>query len=209
MADNMDFNGADSQDAAFDLIPANTLAKVALTIRPGGAGPEGWLTQSRTSSAMYLNVEAIVLDGPYARRRVYTRIGFKGKNVNERGEDTYANRGRALIRGILESARGIKANDQSDAARAARLIRSLGELSGLDFVAKIGVEKDRDNPEDAGRNVIKAAIGPDHGEYLAVMGAAPTPPAHPNTAPASPQGGNYAPPNAETASSGNAPFWAR
>lgn len=209
MADNMDFNGADSQDAAFDLIPANTLAKVTLTIRPGGAGPEGWLTQSRTSSAMYLNVEAIVLDGPYARRRVYTRIGFKGKNVNERGEDTYANRGRALIRGILESARGIKANDQSETARASRLIRSLGDLSGLDFVAKIGVEKDRDNPEDAGRNVIKAAIGPDHGQYLAVMGAAPTPSAHPNTAPASPQGGNYAPPTAEPASSGNAPFWAR
>ncbi|MCC5991729.1 MAG: hypothetical protein JJT99_04315 [Rhodobacteraceae bacterium] len=210
MADKMDFNGADSQDAAFDLIPANTLAKVTLTIRPGGAGPEGWLTQSRTSSAMYLNVEAIVLDGPYARRRVYTRIGFKGKNVNERGEDTYANRGRALIRGILESARNIKANDQSETARAARLIRSLGDLSGLDFVAKIGVEKDRDNPDDAGRNVIKAAIGPDHGQYVVVMGAAPTPSARPNTAPASPQSGNYAaPPTAETASSGNAPFWAR
>ena len=209
MADNMDFNGADSQDAAFDLIPANTLAKVALTIRPGGAGPEGWLTQSRTSSAMYLNIEAIVLDGPYARRRVYTRVGFKGKNVNERGEDTYANRGRALIRGILESARGIKANDQSDAARAARLIRSLGELSGLDFVAKIGVEKDRDNPEDAGRNVIKAAIGPDHGQYLTVMGATPPPSAPPNTAPAASPGGNYAPPTAEPTSSGNAPFWAR
>ncbi len=209
MASDMDFNGADSQDAAFDLIPANTLAKVTLTIRPGGAGPEGWLTQSRTSSAMYLNVEAIVLDGPHARRRVYTRIGFKGKNVNERGEDTYANRGRALIRGILESARGIKAKDQSETARAARLIRSLGDLNGLDFVAKIGVEKDRDNPEDAGRNVIKAAIGPDHGQYLAVMGAMPTSPARPNTAPASPQGGNYAPPTAETASSGNAPFWAR
>jgi hypothetical protein len=37
-----DFNGADAQDAAFDLIPANTFAKVRLTIRPGGAGPEGW-----------------------------------------------------------------------------------------------------------------------------------------------------------------------
>ena len=32
----MDFNGADTQDAAFDLIPANTLVKVCLTIRPGG-----------------------------------------------------------------------------------------------------------------------------------------------------------------------------
>lgn len=39
MASDMDFNGADSQDAAFDLIPANTLVKVTMIIRPGGAGP--------------------------------------------------------------------------------------------------------------------------------------------------------------------------
>lgn len=205
MADNMDFNGAEAQDAAFDLIPANTLVKVSLTIRPGGAGPEGWLTQSRTSSALYLNTEAVVLEGPHARRRIYTRIGFKGKSVNERGEDSYANRGRALIRGILESARGIKASDQSEAARAARMIRSLGDLNGLDFVAKVGVEKDRNNPDDAGRNVIKAAIGPEHAQYATVMGAAPSagmavPPA-PQTPPA---------PSAPAApSASGAPFWAR
>ena len=114
MADDMDFNGADSQDAAFDLIPANTLVKLCLTIRPGGAGPEGWLTQSKTSSALYLNTEAVVLEGPYARRRIYTRIGFRGKDAGGPGEDSYANRGRALIRGILESARGIRAADQSE-----------------------------------------------------------------------------------------------
>lgn len=205
MADNMDFNGAEAQDAAFDLIPANTLVKVTLTIRPGGAGPEGWLTQSRTSSALYLNTEAVVLEGPHARRRIYTRIGFKGKSVNERGEDTYANRGRALIRGILESARGIKASDQSEAARAARMIRSLGDLNGLDFVAKVGVEKDRNNPDDAGRNVIKAAIGPEHAQYAAVMGTAPSagmavPPA-PQTPPA--------PSTPAAPSASGAPFWAR
>lgn len=208
MADNMDFNGADSQEAAFDLIPANTLVKVGLTIRPGGAGPEGWLTQSRTSAALYLNTEAVVLDGQYARRRIYTRIGFKGKSVNERGEDTYANRGRALIRGILESARGIKAGDQSEAARAARMIRSLGDLSGIDFVAKIGVEKDRDNPEDAGRNVIKAAIGPEHGQYLTVMGSAPMPPTAASVPPAN-TGAVVEQPGASAAASGAAPFWAR
>lgn len=205
MADNMDFNGAEAQDAAFDLIPANTLVKVSLTIRPGGAGPEGWLTQSRTSSALYLNTEAVVLEGPHARRRIYTRIGFKGKSVNERGEDTYANRGRALIRGILESARGIKASDQSEVARTARMIRSLGDLNGLDFVAKVGVEKDRNNPDDAGRNVIKAAIGPEHAQYAAVMGAAPSAgkavSAPPQTPPA--QSTHQAP------SAGGAPFWAR
>ncbi len=205
MADSMDFNGAETQDAAFDLIPANTLVKVTLSIRPGGTGPEGWLSQSRTSSALYLNTEAVVLEGPHARRRIYTRIGFKGKSVNERGEDTYANRGRALIRGILESARGIKASDQSEVARTARMIRSLGDLNGLDFVAKVGVEKDRNNPDDAGRNVIKAAIGPEHGQYAAVMGPAPSAgkavSAPPQTPPA--QSTHQAP------SAGGAPFWAR
>lgn len=205
MADSMDFNGAETQDAAFDLISANTLVKVTLSIRPGGTGPEGWLSQSRTSSALYLNTEAVVLEGPHARRRIYTRIGFKGKSVNERGEDTYANRGRALIRGILESARGIKASDQSEVARTARMIRSLGDLNGLDFVAKVGVEKDRNNPDDAGRNVIKAAIGPEHAQYAAVMGAAPSAgkavSAPPQTPPA--QSTHQAP------SAGGAPFWAR
>lgn len=205
MADNMDFNGAEAQDAAFDLIPANTLVKVSLTIRPGGAGPEGWLTQSRTSTALYLNTEAVVLEGPHARRRIYTRIGFKGKSVNERGEDTYANRGRALIRGILESARGIKASDQSETARAARMIRTLGDLNGLDFVAKVGVEKDRNNPDDAGRNVIKAAIGPEHGQYAAVMGAVPSAGMALSPAPQTPAA-QSAPP---VPSSSGAPFWAR
>lgn len=176
MASDMDFNGADTQDAAFDLIPANTLVKVCLTVRPGGAGPEGWLTQSKTSPALYLNTEAVVMEGPFARRRIYTRIGFRGKAAGGPGDDTYGNRGRAMIRGILESARGVRAHDQSSAARAARMIRSLGELSGLEFVARIGIERDKDKPEDSGRNVIKAAIGADHAEYASLMGSVPQPP---------------------------------
>jgi hypothetical protein len=207
---DMDFNGADAQDAAFDLIPANTFAKVSLTIRPGGAGPEGWLTQSKTSTALYLNTEAVILEGPHARRRVYTRIGFKGKSVNERGEDTYANRGRSLIRGILESARGIRSADQSEQARAARMIQSLGDLSGIEFLAKIGVEMDKDKPGDAGRNVIAAAIGPENPQYATIMGgtrqAQPAAPATGNAGlqvATSPHAGAAAP------TGGAAPFWAR
>jgi len=206
MVSDMDFNGADTQDAAFDLIPANTLVRVTLTIRPGGAGPEGWLTQSKTSTALYLNTEAIIMEGPFARRRIYTRIGFRGKNAGS-GDDTYGNRGRALIRGILESARGIRAEDQSDAARSARMIRSLGEMSGLEFVARIGIERDKDRPDEPGRNAIKAAIGPAHGDYARVMGRMPQPSLGLGTgAPrmAEPNYGQAAP-----ASNSSAPFWAR
>jgi hypothetical protein len=210
MADNMDFNGADTQDAAFDLIPANTLAKVCLTIRPGGAGPEGWLTQSKTSTALYLNTEAVVMEGPFARRRIYTRIGFRGKAAGGPGDDTYGNRGRAMIRGILESARGVRAGDQSETARVSRMIRSLGDLGGLEFVAKVGIERDKDRPDEPGRNVIKAAVGADHAEYVRLMGRVSQPPQQAALAAAGPrahEGNVGAQPDAS--SSGSAPFWAR
>lgn len=206
MHSDIDFNTADLQSSAFSLIPANTIARVQLLIRPGAVGPDGMLTQSRTSSALYLNSEATIVEGPYTRRRVYTRIGFKGKNVNERGEDTYANRGRALIRGILESAYGVRSNDQSEHARSARTLRSLADLNALEFVAKIGVEKDRQDPNDEGRNVILAAIGPDHAAYAALMANAQTPP--PPSAPAGPRLVQSSP-TASPFGGSNAPEWAR
>ena len=209
-ANTIDFNGAETQDAALANIPNNTLLKVRITIRPGGAGPEGWLTQSKTSDALYLNTEAVVLDGPHARRRIYTRIGVKGKGVNDRGEDVYANRGRALIRGILESARGARSDDQSERARVARTIRGFGDLNGLEFVAKVGIDKDRNNPSDEGRNVIAAAIAAEHADYARLMGGAPSAPATapmvPTGAPAPSWAGNTP---AAASPAGNAPFWAR
>jgi hypothetical protein len=208
MSDTMDFNGAQTQDAAFALIPANTLAKVRFTVRPGGAGLEGWLTQSRASEALYINSEAVILEGPHAKRRIYTRIGYKGRSVNERGDDTYANRGRALIRGILESARGVRSADQSDRARAARTIAGLDELNGLEFVAKIGIDRDRNNPDDAGRNVIVAALGPDHAEYARLMGQMSAPIAAPTPAYVPPPAADMRPANAHPSAS-NAPYWAR
>ena len=175
MSDNFshDFNGADAQQNAFELIPAGTLVKVRLTIRPSGAGPEGWTTQSRTSEAQYLNTEAMILDGALAKRRVFTRIGVRGKN-GQGADDNYGNRGRALIRGILESARGVGAKDTSDRARAARTIRGYGDLNGLEFIARIGIDKDRNDPTDGGRNVVAAAVGPEHADYARLMGSAPS-----------------------------------
>lgn len=209
-----DFNGAEAQQNAFEVIPAGTLVKVRLTIRPGGVGPEGWVTQSRTSDAQYLNTEAVILEGPHTKRRIYTRIGLRGKGA-QGADDAYGNRGRSLIRGILESARGIASKDASDRARAARTIRGYGDLNGMEFLVRVGVEKDKTDPRDEGRNVIAAAIGPEHADYARLMGAAPaaTQPMLPG--PTTPAIGGTAPPWAAPqpaqapAAAGNAPFWAR
>ena len=50
------------------------------------------MTQSRTSDAQYLNTEAVVLEGQYARRRIFTRIGLRGKGSTGDGRP-YGNRG--------------------------------------------------------------------------------------------------------------------
>ena len=168
-----DFNDA-RQNAS--LIPKGTLAKVRLTIRPGGYNDpaEGWTGGYATrgaSGAVYLSGEFTVLEGPFARRKVFTMIGL----YSPKGPD-WGNMGRGLVRGILNSSRGISDKDTSPQAQAARRIGGLGDLDGLEFVARIDIGKDV-NGED--KNEIRSAVTPDHKDYAALMGvvAAPAAPA--------------------------------
>ena len=47
---------------------------------------------------------------------------------------------RGRLRGILELARGIQREDESEEACKARIV-SLGDFEGMPFIAKIGIEK--------------------------------------------------------------------
>lgn len=174
-----DFNNAPEQSFTGEPIPHGSLARVILRIRPGGRGPGGWVTENPSTGAAYLDCEFTVAEGPYARRKVWTLIGLKGTKVDEQGRDKWADMGRSLIRAVLESARGIHPKDESPQAVAARRINSLGDLDGIEFVARIGVEKDRDG-QYPDKNKILAAIGPDHRDYAALMGRPPVsqPPGH-------------------------------
>ncbi len=159
-----DFNDARQNT---NIIPKGTLAKVRLTIRPGGFDDpaQGWTggyATRGTSGAVYLNGEFTVLQGAYARRKIFTLIGL----YSPKGPD-WANMGRSLVRGMLNSARGISDKDTSPEAQAARRISGFADLDGLEFVAKIDVGTDT-NGED--KNEIRSAVTPDHKDYAAVMG---------------------------------------
>ncbi|MBF0453886.1 MAG: hypothetical protein HQL72_03590 [Magnetococcales bacterium] len=157
-----DYNDAEAQ-ASFDLIPKGTIAPVRMTIRPGGFDDhsQGWTggfaTRNESTASVYLNCEFIVTEGPFARRKVWSLIGL----FSPKGQE-WANMGRSFIRGILNSARGISEKDTSQQAMSARRINGFADLDGVEFLAKIDVEKDS-NSED--KNVIKFAITPDHKEY--------------------------------------------
>ncbi len=163
-----DFNDA-KQNA--NIIPKGTLAKVRLTIRPGGFDDpaQGWTggyATRGTTGSVYLSGEFTVLEGPYARRKIFTLIGL----YSPKGPD-WANMGRSLVRGMLNSARGISDKDNSAQAQSARRIGGFADLDGLEFVAKIDVGTDTNGEE---KNEIRTAVTPDHKEYAAIIGAAAT-----------------------------------
>ncbi len=160
-----DFNSAAVQQD-YDLIPKGTLAKVRLTLKPGGYDEPhmgwtgGWATQG-DSGAVYLKAEYVVLEGPFAKRKVWSLIGLhspKGPN--------WANMGRSFVRSLLCSARGIRQDDNTPQANLARRLKHFGELDGMEFIARIDIEKDTDGEET---NAIKHAITPDHKQYQTVM----------------------------------------
>ncbi len=163
-----DFNDAEEQ-REFALIPPKTLAKVIMSIRPGGYddASQGWTggyaTRSDKTGAVYLNAKFTILEGPFAKRVVFGLIGL----YSPKGPD-WTNMGRSFLRAILNSARAIHPADQTPQAQTARRIRGFADLDGVEFVVRIDVEKDQ-NGED--KNVVKAAIQPDSKEYVALMGA--------------------------------------
>ena len=167
-----DFNDAEQQQT-FDLIPKGTVAKVRMTIKPGGYddASQGWgggyATQSFDTGSIYLSCEFVVLEGDFARRKMWSNIGLHSAKG-----PAWGNMGRTFVRAALNSARNIRPQDNSPQAAAARRISGFHELDGLEFVARIDVEKDGRGDL---RNVVKIAVEPDHPDYTRATGAAARP----------------------------------
>jgi len=179
-----DFNDAQSNT---NVIPKGTLAKVRLTLRPGGFDDptQGWTggyAKRGSTGSVYLDAEYTVLEGPYAKRKIWSLIGL----YSPKGPD-WANMGRSLVRGILNSSRGISDKDNSPEAQARRRINGFADLDGLEFIARIDIGQDT-NGED--KNEIKSAVMPDHRDYAQVMGHVAAPGMAPQMQPPA-SGGQY------------------
>jgi hypothetical protein len=192
----------------FELIPPGTLATVIMRIRPGGVGEDELLTRSKEGDCEMLNVEYTVVDGPYARRKIFENQIIEGTTQGQKDmADHYAD----VRRRTLESARNIKKGDTSPQARAAYQA-DLKDFDGLTFPVKIGVEKGKPHKDRPGenyddKNIIAKVITPAQKEYRPVV---QTPPFNGGGA-----GGSAAPPTSSGSSSppANAPIepppWAR
>ena len=186
-----DFNDAEAQQGAFDIIPKGITVPVRMTLKPGGHDDhnQGWsggyATESFDTGAIYLACEFVVTSGPFAKRKMWSNVGLYSKKG-----PTWGQMGRSFIRAALNSARNVQPQDNSPQAASARRIESFADLDGLEFIARVDVEKDA---KGADRNVVKQAVEPDHKDYASLMNARPG-------TPRGPSGGNSGTPAMPAAS---------
>jgi len=197
---DMDFNTAEKQ-VSFELIPAGTLAPIMMSIKFGGHGSDGSLTQSKTSDVLFLNVEFTVMEGAYAKRKIFQNLTVSGGGVDDKGRSKGGTITKSFLRAVIDSAYGLDPDDDSPASRQKRIKNSYGDFNQMIFLGKVGIETGKNGY--AAKNKILEAITKGHKSY----GDAASSPAPAVATPAFAQA--QASP-APTGATGNAlPSWAR
>jgi hypothetical protein len=184
---NFDFNN-DNEQRSFDVIPPNTIVVLQMTIRPGGAGDDGWLKRTTTDKgdSEYLDCEfTVVSPEQYAKKKLWQPYTIRGTT------DGHAEAGRIsreTLKAILESACGIKPDDKSEAAQNGRKVSSWADFDQLRFVARLGVRPPRDGY--AAKNTILQVITPNlqdwqkhKPEQISIKASNPAAPAAATTTP--------------------------
>jgi hypothetical protein len=154
-----DFNKARTQRSS-DLIPADTVAALQMNIRQGDTGEGLWLKKSKDGRSIGLDCEFTILDAEFKGRKFWSRLTVDGPSD---GHKQAANITHAMVRAIFESARGIRPDDSSEPAKAARIVSGWGDLDGIRFIGRIGVQPAQG--QYAAKNTLVEVITPERPNY--------------------------------------------
>ena len=127
-----------------NVIPDGSEVQVKLKIRPGGYNDFklGWtdgMASEGKAGAIYLNCEFSVISPPHLGKKFFSLIGLRSPKG-----PWWGNKGRELIRGILNSSNDIDDRDRSPSAISFRRLKSLKDLDGFVFNAKVKAVKGDD-----------------------------------------------------------------
>ena len=161
-----DFNTAETQR---EPIPADTVAVIQMNIKPGDAGEGKWLKTSKDGTSRGLDCEFIVVGGEHDKRKFWTRMTLEGESDGHKDARDISRR---TLRAILESARGIRPDDQSDDAKKARMA-DYADFDGIRFIGRIGVEPAKNGY--AAKNTLLEVITPERKNWRPVEQVAAQP----------------------------------
>jgi hypothetical protein len=159
----IDLNSSGEQRSR-SLIPEGTVCALHLKVKSGGAGPGGWLRESKDGACQGLDCEFTVIGGQYDRHKIWGWLTVSGKTPGHKEAADIAGQ---TLRAIFESSYGLRPDDHSEAADKARVIPDWGAFNGLAFMAVIGVK-----PAQGGypaKNFIVEVVTPDQQGWQKVV----------------------------------------
>src|SRR5262245_1297246 len=156
-----------------DLIPDGTFAKLRMNIRPGGTNgavpmDDGLLKASRSSDAKMLDCELTVVEGPFARRKLWQMYTVSGGKLDDKGQSKGWNISKAAFRAMIDSALGLDPRDESPGAKQKRVLQALKQLDGIVFAARVMVEPSSD-PQYKDGNKLANVVVPGEPAYGPIM----------------------------------------
>jgi hypothetical protein len=161
----MPYDYTDAPPPQFELIPHGTVATVVLHIRAGNVGEDNMLKRSKDGGCEMLDCEFVVADGQFKGRKFWENLILDGTTP---GHAKSADINRGTLKAILDSALGLKPDDVSPQARAARTV-SLKQFEGMTFVGRVGIEQGRAKNDGSGnwpdKNILAGVITPDRKEW--------------------------------------------
>jgi hypothetical protein len=115
-----DLNNADQQKNG-DLISDGTFARVTMIIRPGGIDGDGEFdrgllrrAKDPNSDVRMIDAELTVVQGPYARRKLWQMFTVQGGKSDENGVSIAGKISQSTFRAMIDSALGLDPQDMSE-----------------------------------------------------------------------------------------------
>lgn len=200
-----DFEASSGPTNDFSLIPAGTVARAIITIKPGMHtldmfGKTPVFHYSVATKAKWVELEFTIIGGEFDKRKVWDRLFVDGDKMNPNTNKPVAYEiGMSTLRAIIDSIHGLDPSDQTENAQGLRSLNGIEDINGKEFCMKIGIKKGTNGYEDS--NKLMVALTPKDADYIGNSVGGATAPST-NSSPINQGGGGQAP-------QGNVPSWAK
>jgi hypothetical protein len=144
----------DAEPNTFECIPDGTQVPVIFKLIVGEASDN--LHPTKDGRARMVKLEAVVTDGPYAKRRVFLNLLLDSSDKMDEGHKKAIEISKSTLRAIVEAAKGFSPTDETPAAVAARHLKSVNDLDQLECTIVVGIEIGTGSYPD--KNVVKRVV---------------------------------------------------
>jgi hypothetical protein len=162
----IDLNNVETTNVSeFDLIPADTIARAIITIKPNmhtipEFSSEPLFRQSQHTSAKWIEVEYTIMGGQFDKRKFWQNHFFDGDAKDETGVSKSRKIGLSWLKSVLESHYDLQPTDASPEAQKCRQLDpnqgGIKYVDGMSVCVKLGIEKGTNGYDD--KNKLKSIL---------------------------------------------------